>query len=167
MALDVLEEIMKDKEDIKVQLGKEDKTEGTPVIRIFRETLRPKHVSTVRRRNVTGTAFVLDLVNGMDSSTLMDSGYTSWMEVRRVVNTNDVWIDYLRQNTFMDGEITTATPDYTNFKIDLARGRLYQTIPIFHDDKSIDSVIVALKVGEDFKVTSVDRGLGGRRVNFT
>ena len=168
---DKIDQIIDDKEDIKVQLGKQDLTDGIPFFWFFRSNkLRPKVHALITRRSITGTAFVLDdpTYNEMDnSSILMDTGYTTWKEVHKVISPNKVWKEYFRQNTFMDGANTTADPDYTNNWIDFTSNEVYQTVAIFKNSESINTALVYANVGSESNAITLTLPAGGQQVNFT
>lgn len=91
---------------------------------------------------------VLGVANGINGSqiTLGTAGYGA-LTTDRVINYNDVFVEYLRNDEYEDTTNTTATTDYTNHEITFNEGEVYQTGIIYTEGTAktiIDATISQL-----------------------
>lgn len=139
------DQAMADKDQIKIQLGNRDRTDGDLVFLKYEETLKPKVLSMITSTQAIGDSFVLGHTdNGVLGTDTLGENSLGAVTRYRVTNPNNVFRDYLRATSFKDTVNTTATWDTVNFRWTFTANEVIQTLAISLNDGTIASAQLKL-----------------------
>lgn len=139
------EQVLSDKDQIKIQLGPRDRTDGDLVFRKYEETLIPRQLSMITSKQTIGDSFVLGHPdNGVLGTDTLGENNLGSVTRYRVTNPSNIFRDYLRSTTFKDAANTSATWDTTNFRITFAATQVAQTLALSLNDGTIATALLKL-----------------------